>query len=257
MRYEDPTVEIFDLDILAAPHGALIAFLKQFYDINTRWGIWYEPVTLGIIEQCAEIQKDIVLKHRRSRKALSEDSLLIALAFRALAFVHNVGEVCVNLPYFSNGEFSSSFLEPTKIRNEANPSIEVSTCEIDGGFSSIQEADGRKLTLMIQDIVRITQRLLLRQKPADSPVLFCTICLLKLIQGQFFSELDFLNIFPGEKVFEKVWRRLCQLYDVFTNGRHPLVDHWRSGEYESLVGHDVLAARHMNSLNDMWVDGGI
>ena len=259
MTYEDPRVEISDLDISAAPVGSLVAFLKQFHDINTRWGPWYEPVTVRIITQCAEVQKDIILKHRRSRKTLSEDSLLLALGFRTFALVHNIGEVCVNLPgYLDEASRRRMFLEPTEIRDEENPSIIVSRRDIDGRSSPIPEADGGKLVPMMQSIVRITQRLLLRQKPADWPALFCSICLLKLIQGQFFSRLeDHINTFPGEKEFEKVWRRLCQLYDVCTKGRHPLVDDWNGEEYESLVGHDCIAARHMKSLNDLWIDGGM
>lgn len=258
-------MEIQDLDIFAgwkdgrSKHSeALVAFLKQFHNLNTRWGHYYEPVTEALVTLCAEIQEDIVTKIRLGLKPMSEGNLLIASALRALALGHYIADVECSLTNATEETFiQSMFLEPKSISDEENPSIIVS--RHDPTKDDIGSADGAKLSLMMYDIVRTTQALILGRKASDWPVIFCVLCLLKMIHQSVTSCFPSYIEFPpdGYDRYLNVWETLCQLYDTCSDYHNPLVDDWDESEYEMLFGNNSLALNHFRSLNALWSESGM
>jgi hypothetical protein len=265
MAYENPDIEIQDLDIFAGwtdarskPSGALVTFLKQFHKLNTRWGYYYEAPSEALVTLCAEIQEDIVTKVRPGRKPMSEGNLLIALALRALALGHYIADVEGWLIGGTEESFiQSMFLEPTTISEDKNPSIIVS--RHDPTKDDLGSADGAKLSSMMHDIVRTTQALILRGKASDWPVIFCVLCLIKMIHQSVASSIIRYIKFPpdGYVKYLNVWETLCLLYDASSNGHNPLVDDWDESEYEMLVGNNGLAVDHFRSLNALWNESGM
>ena len=261
MKYDDPKFEIRDYGLssyLAATQpqskDSLRDFLKQFHDINTRWGNYYEPATEDLITLCAQIQEDILSRTLRMPANLSEESLLIALSLRTLAFAHNLSMVTMNLPLGSN--VGMNFLQPEVIQDK-NPSVEIWTCSpaTESASAYLGHDGGRQFSSMIEDIVGITQRLLFRRRPKDWPSLFCVLFLLNLILQEIRVRLWVDTFDCAYEALKSVWSMLCQLYHVCTKGNHPLTHDWSVEEYTSLVENDTLAIAHFRFLNNMWVEG--
>jgi hypothetical protein len=258
--------EIHDLDLSTARSipqpqfkDSLVDFLLQFHDINSRWEGYISSFYGDFIMQCAQIQEDILSEASPTPENLSEDVLLIAISLRALALAHNLELVAYSLPCCTDTEMlSHTFLQPEIVRDE-NPSIEIWKCVSTPQMVSgqLEDNDGGQLPVIIQDIVRITQRMLFRRTPKDWPSLLCVLFLLKLICFQFYSScnwLEFSNI--KMEALENVWSLLCGLYSVCTKGHDPLTSDWNCEEYASLVGSDKLAVAHFTSLNKLWLDIG-
>jgi hypothetical protein len=265
MAYEKPDIEIIDLDNFAGradarskPSGALVPFLKQFHNLNTRWGNYYEPHTEALVTLCAKIQEEIATKVRPGRKPMSEGNLLIASALRALALGFYIGEVEGWLINGTEESFiESMFLEPKTISEFGNISTTVS--RHDPAKDDLGSADGTKLSSMMQDIVRTTQTLILCGKASDWPVIFCVLCLLKMIHQLVASSIiRYIKLPPdGYGKYLDLWETLCQLYDTSSDGHNPLVDDWDESEYEMLVGNNNLAVDHFRALNALWKESGM
>ena len=272
VKYNDPSIKIHDIDLSNARKCALpefknsiVEFLKQFHDLRARWGMHYETFTEDIIQRCAEIQEDIILSRTLTTQgSLSEDDLVIAMALRALALAHNYPLVTCSLPFgFATRRVPPDvFQEPETVQGPepgGSRSLEIWRCGSVPQMDTAQpEQDGgERLSSMIQDIVRLTQQLLLRRRPKDWPALFCILCLLKLIQTTLSFTVNWVNFFnEASRSLNQVWSILCQLYHVSTKGKHPLTYIWNIEEYASLVHGDTLSIEHFRSLNEMWVDEG-
>jgi hypothetical protein len=261
MKYDDPKFEIRDHDLssyLAATQpqskDSLLDFLKQFHNINSRWNNHYEYVTENIITLCAEIQEDMLSRTSRIPANLSEEILLIALSLRTLAFAHNFSLIVLNLPWYPR--VGGYFLQPKTVRDK-NPSLEIWRCgsATESASACSGHDGGEQLSSMIEDIVRITQRLHFRRRPKDWPSLFCVLCLLKLILGAIDYHPSIDTFRCAHDALESAWSMLCQLYHVCTRGNHPLTHDWSVEEYTSLVGNDTFAIARFRLLNDMWVEG--
>jgi len=167
---QDPETEIRDIDISSASPEAIITFLEQFYKINTRWFNWYEQST--------------------------ESSSTGKQTFRG-GYTHRACPPRIwNVPQDQGhrrhmGILLGDFIFPgaraaagSKICTGADYNPSTDTSKYDDTFlacTSTDRKDDSQLSLMIQDIVRITQALILRSNPADVPIIFCTLCILKLI----------------------------------------------------------------------------
>jgi hypothetical protein len=188
---------------------------------------------------------------------MTEGNLLIASALRALALGYYISEA---EGWFVNKteEFfiQSMFLEPTTISEFGNTSVRVS--RHDPTKDDLRSADGAKLSSVMQDIVQTTQSLILCGEASDWPVIFCALCLLKMLHQSVASSIIPYIKFPpdgGEK-YLNVWETLCDMYDVVSGGHNPLVDDWDESEYRMLVGNDTLAVDHFRSLNVLWIESG-
>ena len=261
LEYEDPDVEIKDLDHYASESNihtkpAIIAFIQQFHDLNNRWGNWYEPVTEGIINMCAAIQEDILREHRPGREPLSEIHLILVSALRVLGLCHNIADVQANLRPMSEEEFveREEFVEPEDISIDENPSIIIH--RHDPSSDNLAETDGTLLKTLLLELVSKTQGLLLRGRAWDLPVLFCVICLLQLIQGSITCDMPYIHMPYLFGTFGSVHKNLCLIYDAVSKGHNPLVDGWDRDEYAALVGSHTLALEHFEVLNALWVNAG-
>lgn len=273
MKYDDPSIKINGIDLSNARRctlpefkDSIVEFLKQFHDLRTRWGMHYETFTEDIIQRCAEIQEEIILSRPlETEENLSEEDLVIALALKALALAHNYPLVTCSLPFgFATRRVPPDLFQQPEIIQGPEPggprSLEIWRCASIPQMDAAQpEQDGGEhLSSMIQDIVRLTQKILLRRRPKDWPALFCILCLLKLIQTTLSFTVNWVDFFnPGARSLNQVWSILCQLYHVSTKGKHPLTYTWNLEEYASLVHGDVLSIGHFRSLNQMWVDEGM
>jgi len=262
MQYEDPDIEIRDLDYFVSETNihttpAIIAFVKQFHEINNRWDNRYEPVTEGIITLCAEMQENILEERRPGYESLSEIDLILVSALRILGLSYNIADVDANLRHVSEAEFheAAMFVEPEDVSIDQNPSITIS--RHDPASSTLAEADGTLLATLIQELVGKTQRLLIRGRFRDLPVLICVLYLLKLIEKSITCVVQYIDLPNLDRGFAFICNELCRLYDAASKGHNPLVDAWDRSEYAKLVGLHTLALAHFEALNNLWVDGGM
>jgi hypothetical protein len=259
LRHNDPTKEIHDVDVLSLSPGGLVAYLKQFHDINSRWGQEFEVHTEEVITECAEIQKDIVLKNRRIGKPLTEENLLIAMSLRALGLTHRISELTMHLSPESNDEFlkSGRFKKPVVISDSQDPLLPVvEVCRVRPKNVPRDDRNDRKLTILIQQIVKVTYRLIIRGRPSDWPAIVCVLCLLNLTQ-ETIEGLEYIVGFENVGELGSVWKMLCDLFDFSTKGHHPLVDSTDASYYESLVGSKNMALEHFLTLNSYWMELGV
>lgn len=52
-------------------------------------------------------------------------------------------------------------------------------------------------------------------------------------------------------------KSLCRLYDDVREGHNPLVDAWDKKKYAELVSPDSIAFGFFETLNGLWVNGGM
>ncbi|KAF4635310.1 hypothetical protein G7Y89_g2789 [Cudoniella acicularis] len=261
-RHHKPSKDIPDIDVSTAwksPNRRceleLVLYVRQFHQINARWENWFDSITDGIIEQCAKIQEDIILEARYYSKPLTEEDLLIASTFRVLNLVHDITKLGSCLQPRSKLDFiGSSYLESEAVtRSGDNLTILVSRCE------APKPDQGVDISSLIQNIVAALQRLLLRGQPPDWPTAFCTLSLLKLVEGQLvtFVDFDYIDGFnKGPRVLHEVWKALCQLYDTISRGNNPLKARWDGNAYVREVGGMCHAPSHFEALNELWTDEG-
>lgn len=244
------------MDILAASSGPLIAFLRQFHELGRRWRNQYEQVTEGFIALCASIQENIIQTCCRTNRPLSEDNLLIALVLRALTTSHIITDPCSYLiPEDAHDFFDGEYLmTPEIVEDNEDFRIEVSRCKLP---KPPAEKDTRQLSPMIQQIVGICQRLIVRGRPSDWPSLFCALCLIQLVHSDCEVDLSYIPNFEGEGKLYTAWETLCDMFEVCTKGRHPLVDDWHPHEYQALVGLRNPVVALFDLLNSAWVDAGM
>jgi hypothetical protein len=261
MEYEDSEIEIQDLDFYAKETGfhakpAIIAFVRQFHAINTRWGNWYEPVTEGIITVCAAMQEDILIGHRPGRELPTEIDLILSSALKILGLCRNIENVEGYLGFWSREKSNERniFMTPEEVSMDKNPSITIS--RIESSSSTLAALDGTLLAGLIRELVSKTQRLLLRGRHQDLPILFCALCLLKLIQSSSTCNFHYINLPQLDGCFEFVNKCLCRLYDAVSEGQNPLVDAWNQDEYAELVDSCSLALNLFQTLNNLWVNAG-
>jgi hypothetical protein len=246
------------------PTGALISFLKQFHNLNARWGNYYENITEDLVTLCADIQKDIIMKSRRSGQRLAPEGLLIAQALRILALSKNLEEIWGHSVYCKKEEFVENiWLDPeTVISHEVtNPSVRVSrvsrVCPTDN-IVTREHSDGLLLSKSLQDLVRNTLDLIIRGRPSYWPTIFCVLIVLKLIQSNSSSGMEYFDeIFDGADRLRNVWKILCEMFDLATGGNHPLVNGWARDEYALQIGSKHSSVEHFQILNSIWVDEGL
>lgn len=258
MQYTDTTFKIKDLDVFASglessskPNGAIICFLRQFRDVNVQVANFYEPFTSEMIALTAQVQADI-LESRIGQKKLSDGNVLIAEALRVLALSFNLSLVLASLPICGQ-DLSDRFWE-TEILNQQNPVIEASRWEPSkSGDSWIEKQQPGRFASMIENVVRTTQRLLLRGLPTDWPIIFWTLCLLRIIQsdiGPYPDCVTSLDLGP----FKVVFRHLCNLWMSCTMG-DPLSLSWNEREYARLVGAEHPSLDWFAEIRATWFDG--
>ncbi len=243
-------------DVSCKSTEAIVEFLEQFHDINTRWAGNFEPVTEDIITVCAETQADILTTTRPGRKPLSKAQLLICSALRVLALAYHVSDLDGNLIPSHPDTFRFQFLKPTALHGTHNPSINVSRAK--GKAAIIPSADG-ELSLMIQDIIQTTQRLIFLRRPHDWPIIFCTLCLLKLISSALTPLTPWIDTFDGGvRALEDAWDTLCRLFAYYTEPHHPLDPNFNLNTYTRIVGRShLLAAEVFENLHGIWTDGSM
>jgi hypothetical protein len=245
--------------VLSLSPGGLVAYLKQFHDINSRWGQEYDMHTEEVITECAEIQKDIVLKSRRIGKPLTEENLLIAMSLRALGLTHRISELTMHLSPETSDEFleNGRFKKPVVISDSQDPLLPVvEVCRVRQKNVPRDDRNDRKLSILIQQIVKVTYRLIVRGRPSDWPAIVCVLCLLALAR-ETTQGFDYIVGFENTDELDFVWQMLCEVFDFSTKGHHPLVDSTDVSYYESLVGSKNMALEHFLTLNSLWMDLGV
>jgi hypothetical protein len=257
MNYDDPTIRTSDLDTQTASPSALIAFMDQFHNLRSRWrSNTCEEDTEKVINICVEVQKDII-----NSQAVSEETTLIAHAIRLVALLHDVREVISNhLPVASmeqlskvtNEQFSTFAMEHTS--DKKNPAIKLSRCNDANNPPNSKYANRNTLTLMIRDVVRVTKQLITGGDAANSPSLFCVLCLFPIIHYQLLpGAIEYLDTMPGEPDFQGAWKELCKTYSKSQSCWHPLRPDWNMDNHRSTDG---VLARHMKSFHELWISQG-
>ena len=236
-------------------YNAILVFVRQFYNLNTRWGHRFEESTMEIIDECVELQETVIEQLRPSRderEPLTEENLLIASTLRLIALLHSIEDVAGYMLPMSNETFiKTMFLQPKVATEElgSDPSLEVSRC------ATPRADEGVDISLMLQDIVKIAQRLLLRGEPKDWPVVFCVLCLLRLIGDQFSTTVAYIDdVFVGRHELNGVIESLCGLYLLSTKECDPLVEDWDSKTYGELVGTESPLVECFDAMIELWID---
>jgi hypothetical protein len=262
VKCDDPAVEVRDLDLSSlwvAPEShstdllLLRGFLQQFHDMNSRLKYHYEPCTEHFITQCAKIQWDMLSKTSLPLSKLPESASFIAMTLRALAYAQKYSSVVYQIDF---SEPEHHFSQPKTIQGD-NFSIEVWRCLLvpEPVSSQLGQINGEQLSSLIRDIVRITQRVLLKRHPTDWPYLLCVLGLLRVIASDLSAFTIWIDPFSETLFpFQSVLSMLCQMYQICTKGNHPLVDGGTWEGYASIAGNDQLAVAHFRSLKEIWME---
>lgn len=87
-------------------------------------------------------------------------------------------------------------------------------------------SNGKRLCNLVQGFVRGTQSLILRARPSYWPTIFCVLLLLRLIQSNSSSGMDYFDdVCNGADAIRDVWKKLSVMFEVASGSNlHPLVN---------------------------------
>ncbi len=210
-----------------------------------------------MITMCAEAQADMLITTRLHRETLPKEKLLICSALRVLAITHHLFTLNRSLsPNSQSWSFVADYLKPTDLPGARNPVINVSRGKANA--STLLAIDG-ELSLMIQDIVKTTQRLIFLRRPYDWPTIFCALYLLKLIQLDLFPFSPWTDTFDGSvRALEDVWESLCGLFAYCAEPHHPLDPNFNLDAYIRMVGPSHPVAVEIYEVLQMaWTESSI
>ena len=245
---------------LTQPPIPIDDFLRQFHNMNWQWTNCFEQDTVEIIRHCAQYQATLLSRVGIAPSSLdpNDNILLIALALRCMALTHEIFRLDANVPhlYFDRGETSYE----CSTYDESDPYIDIWTTTTDwsktSGLPTSENLKPRdNLPRMLEQILEKTQRILFRRDPRDWPMLLCTLCLFTLIRQNFNPSGRWMrSLKKAGLAMDHVHTVLCQLYEMVTDGEHPLSDNWAQEEYAKQT-EDEASVTCMQELHRMWQEG--
>ena len=263
----DPNLIIRDCEYLAGKvtsstqsEVAILDFVKQFYDVDARWSGTYTKKEFEFLKKCAGLQANIVSKGSCKPSEVSS-RMLIALSLRCLVLTQ---ELALVGEYFEYCDDEKSLVDevPVKYKGLHGSILDISrlhTLDQDEGHTR-DRIKGKSISQSLEELLQLTQNLMMRRKPQDWPMLLCTLCLLSMISYNCWRLSDSAycrdaNSF--EKYLESfgaVYFTLCSLFGVTSKTLHPLCKNWNEEAYSRLVGGNDVLVGTFQWMHDRWLE---
>ena len=115
-------------------------------------------------------------------------------------------------------------------------------------------ADG--LPTMVEDIVEVLHRMLFSRRPEHWPTIFATLCIFQSVMENFNPRpcLLFSSLKKAGLAMKHVHSVLCHLFELVTNGKHPISDAWDKKHYMTLTK-SACSIDAMERFHDLWSEG--
>ena len=237
---------------------SIFSFIAQFRHLDEKWENCYHEETSRIITHCVDYQDDLLFAASPSPADLSSETCLIALALRALLFSHEIFEVDCRVPQNVFNVPNMSYYK-AEVYYPTDPQLEIwhlpNSSALDSRVARPEDVD---LYGLLRDIVHKMQQLLMRPtpRPNEWPALLYAICVMQLVTTNIKPNLTGLkSISRTEASLSTLLECICSLYELVTQGCHPLSDTWDLDRYKMLVGHDSVAVRAFSRLREHWLSG--
>ncbi|KAL8767053.1 MAG: hypothetical protein Q9209_006347 [Squamulea sp. 1 TL-2023] len=240
----------------------LFIFLNQFQDLDSRCKNWFDPNTVCLIGQCAEYQKDVLVRESPISPDQFDRVTLVAMLLRCLIMSHELAEV--------DGNYSSlHFLDGPgviEMRPEEDsdyfglsPSIIIKRIDRPRHQRQPRFAPDRPqgLPVILSKSVAITKRIMFGRQPREYPGLVYSLCLMSLIAQPLRPHANFMSpiVRAGDAFYDIIYT-LCELYTFCSVNVHPFTEDVDLSTYSRSVDGDQTAVKHFSSLNETWRDGG-
>ena len=243
---------------LSQPAIPLHEFLEQFQKVNKRWVNCYSDFTEYFLGQSAMFQEKLLSKANDNNLAdMSDKSILIALSLRCLVLAHEIFEVNgVRLGY--------TFQDETHYQVEEyygqDPNIEVSRLSSTASQASLadskQQTAPDSLSSILEGILQTTQQLMFRRSPEHWPMLFCTLCLMRMTVDNISTISPWMrSLEPASQAVRKAFSILCRLFEICAKDFNPFSETWNLEEYAVAVKDDRVLVGYVQELQTMWLDG--
>ncbi|KAL8787564.1 MAG: hypothetical protein Q9213_002126 [Squamulea squamosa] len=240
----------------------LFVFLDQFKEIDSRCMNWFEPHTVRLIGQCAEYQKDVLVRESPISPNHFDRVTLVAMLLRCLIMSQELADV--------DGSYSSlCFLDGPgefEMRPEEDsdyfglsPSITIKRIDRPRHQRRPRFAPDRPqgLPSILAKSVAIIKQTMFGRQPEEYPGLVYCLCLMSLIAQPLRPLAGFMSpIVRAGDAFYDVIHTLCELYTFCSEDVHPFTEDVDLPAYSRSVDDDQIAVKHFRSLNEMWRDGG-
>lgn len=191
----------------------------------------YERPQSDIIIGCIKVQEQILFT--LGLDILREEDGIIAFSLQLLAFICDLSDLD-HLDFFLYQDYSPEELLDRAKSHKNNKSFEVSECP-----NPKIVRGGKTLSSRLQDVLRISQRILFKKDPHNWPSILCVGYLLYLAGRESSSFIS------DEWVYECI-NPFMTLYHVRIEGHHPLKINWEPTKCASTFE----SSRHSQAYND-------
>ena len=225
---------------------SILDFVEQFVDVETRWLEEYEELALDFLRKCARLQADTLCKASRDLETPSR--VLIALSLRCLMLTR---EAYLMDPWRWSCETPGSF------KASDGSDIEVRKEPVaDHHESHTQDRiNGKSFSQSLEELLHLTQNLMMRRKPKDWPMVLFSLCLLRLTIDNCYYGFHHWTRIAFNKAFHIAYRDLCALFDIISKGLNPLCNKWNKEAYSGLVGDNDNLVGAFQWMHDRWLEG--
>ena len=227
---------------------AILDFVKQFYDVDACWSRTYTKKTFEFLKKCAGLQVGTM------GQALCDLGMpsraLIALSLRCLMLTREIRIVdgIMDEEWFEDedeDELSCIF----GTCDESNIEILKLKTSDKHEHHTHDRTESKGISQAIEELLQVTQGLIMRRKPKDWPTVLFTLCLLDMIKRSW-SSWVFDEVYSA---LSDAYDDLCGLFEVTLKGFQPLCNKWDKEAYSRLVdGNDVLVGA-FQWMHDQWL----
>lgn len=233
---------------------SILRFIEQFYDVDTRWPKAYEKLTLEFLKKCAGLQAATICKVSCDLGMPSR--VLIALSLRCLTLTREV-----RLFKHSMEKADCDAKNLVKDKTSDGSDIEILKLQASNKHASHthDRIHGKSISQSLEELLQLTQNLMMRRRPQDSPIVLCTLCLLCMITENYISWVpDLVYDDLPDSVYDALKTAcgsLCAFFDTTSKSLQPLCNKWDKEAYSRLVdGNDVLVGT-FQWMHDQWLNG--
>ncbi|KAL8725004.1 MAG: hypothetical protein Q9166_007627 [cf. Caloplaca sp. 2 TL-2023] len=240
----------------------LFVFLNQFEEFDARCPNWHESGTECLINQCAQYQKDILVRESPILPDQFDQVTLVAMLLRCLVMSLDISKVDGNYSRLCVLD-GPGVLEMRPEEDSdywgLSPAITIQRIDRPSNQRKNMRASNspESLPVILTKAVATAQHIISRRRPQDFPCLIYCLCLLNLIAGALRTEAEFMSpVGPAKDMLYDILYTLCDLYTFCSGDVHPLMEDIDISAYQVLADNDPIAVRHFEALSQLWKEAG-
>ncbi|KAF2503354.1 hypothetical protein BU16DRAFT_521938, partial [Lophium mytilinum] len=236
---------------------AVFAFLGQFKDLSKRWSGLYEEVIVKAIGFFAKYQEQRLSQISETPSPI-DNSMLITLALRCLLTSQEFANITYcwppRLPGIDDDNFHGCISEAYKDTRGGgySPRVEVWRLPKD---TELPESTKEPCHSVLINTVRLAHKTLLRKDPRDWPFVFCTLCILSLVQHDLEIAGDYTDaLASASQDFRQYLLALSATFLLCVKDNHPFNKAFDIEKYSLLVDDEEEAINTYEWLHAMWIE---